>query len=67
MDTLEKRIAEVSALQSQVEADLCQDPMNAALQAEHARLTREASAAETRWMEVATAIEAAEATIGAPN
>jgi ATP-binding cassette subfamily F protein 3 len=67
MDTLEKRIAEVSALQSQVEADLCQDPMNAALQAEHARLTREAAAAETRWMEVATAIEAAEATIGAPN
>jgi ATP-binding cassette, subfamily F, member 3 len=65
IDALEKRMAEMSAQRSQVEADLCQDPMNAALQAEHTRLTREAAAAETRWMEVATAIETAEADIGA--
>jgi len=65
LDALEKRMTEMSAQQSQVEADLCNDPMNAALQTEHARLIREAAAAETRWMEVATAIETAEADIGA--
>jgi ATP-binding cassette, subfamily F, member 3 len=65
LDALEKGMTEVSARQSLVEADLCQDPMNAALQAEHARLTREAAAAETRWMEVATAIETAETESGA--
>jgi ATP-binding cassette subfamily F protein 3 len=67
IDTLEKRIAEMSARQSQVEAELCEDPMNTGLQAEHARLTREAAAAETQWMEVATAIESAEAEIGEPD
>ena len=64
IDALEKRIAEMSAQQSLVEAELCNDPMNVGLQAEHARLTREAAATETRWMDVATAIEAAEAQIG---
>ena len=58
-------MAEMSARQSQVETELCTDPMNVGLQAEHARLTRETAVAETRWMEVATAIEAAEAEIGA--
>ena len=32
-----------------------------------ARLTREAAATETRWMDVATAIETAEAQIGEPD
>jgi ATP-binding cassette subfamily F protein 3 len=67
IDALEKRIAAISAEQTQVEAALCEDPMSAGLQAEHARLTREAAAAETRWMEVATAIESAEAGIGEPD
>ena len=60
IEALEKRMAEMSARQSQVETELCTDPMNVGLQAEHARLTRETAVAETRWMEVATAIEAAE-------
>ena len=64
IDALEKRIAEMSAEQSMVEAELCKDPMNAGLQSEHARLTREVVAAETRWMEAAGAVEAAEAQTG---
>lgn len=67
IDALEKRIVAISAEQTQVEAALCEDPMNAGLQAEHARLTREAAATETRWMEVATAIETAESEIGEPD
>jgi ATP-binding cassette, subfamily F, member 3 len=67
IDALEKRMAEMSAEQALVEAELCDDPMNVGLQAEHARLTREVAAAETRWMDVATAIEAAETEIGEPN
>jgi ATP-binding cassette subfamily F protein 3 len=64
IDALEKRIADMSAEQALLEAELCNDPMNAGLQAEHARLTREVAATETRWMEVATAVEAAEAQTG---
>jgi ATP-binding cassette, subfamily F, member 3 len=64
IDALEKRIADMAAEQALVEAELCKDPMNAGLQAEHARLTRESAATETRWMEVATAVEAAEAETG---
>jgi ATP-binding cassette subfamily F protein 3 len=67
IDVLEKRVVAISAQQSQVEAALCEDPMNAGLQAEHARLTREAAATETQWMEMATAIESAEADIGEPD
>ena len=67
IDALEKRMAEMSAEQALVEAQLCDDPMNGGLQAEHGRLTREVAATETRWMDVATALEAAEAEIGEPN
>jgi hypothetical protein len=38
--------------------------MHGGLQAQHAELTRDEAAMETRWMEVGTAIEAAEALIG---
>ena len=67
IDALEKRIVAISVQQSQAEAALCEDPMNTGLQAEHARLTREAAATEMRWMEVATAIESVEAKIGEPH
>jgi hypothetical protein len=49
-----------------VEAELCKDPMHGGLQAQHADLTRDAASMETRWMEVGTAIEAAEAQIESP-
>ena len=61
IDQIEKRIAEIAAEQALVEAELCKDPMNGGLQARHAELMREAASMEARWMEVGTAIEAAEA------
>jgi ATP-binding cassette subfamily F protein 3 len=64
LDALEKRMAEMSAEQTLVEAQLCNDPMNAGLQTEHARLTRDVAAAELRWMDVAAAIETAESQSG---
>jgi hypothetical protein len=41
--------------------------MHGGLQAQHAHLTRDAAAMESRWMEVGTAIEAAEAEISGPD
>jgi ATP-binding cassette subfamily F protein 3 len=61
---IERRIAENAAQLARVEEALCKDPMHAALQAEHAQLTRDAGTIESRWMEVGTAIEAAEAQLG---
>jgi ATP-binding cassette subfamily F protein 3 len=61
IEQIEKRIAAIFAEQTLVEAELCKDPMHGGLQAQHAHLTRDAAAMETRWMEVGTAIEAAEA------
>jgi ATP-binding cassette, subfamily F, member 3 len=63
MEQIEQRIAAVAAQRTVVEAQLCSDPMHGGLQAEHADLTRDASALETRWMEVGTALEAAQALI----
>jgi ATP-binding cassette subfamily F protein 3 len=61
---IETRIAEISETRTLIEAELCKDPMHGGLQAQHAELTRDEAAMETRWMEVGTAIEAAEALIG---
>ncbi len=61
IERVEQRIAEIAAAKALVETALCQDPMDGGLQAQHADLTRDAAAMETRWMELGTAIEAAEA------
>jgi ATP-binding cassette subfamily F protein 3 len=67
IDQVERRIADIAAQQARVEAELCRDPMDAGLQAQHAELARDAAAMEQRWMEIGTAIEAAEAEVGEPN
>jgi ATP-binding cassette, subfamily F, member 3 len=67
IEEIEKRIAAIFAEQTLVEVELCKDPMHAGLQARHAQLTRDAAATETRWMEVGTAIEAAEAETCGPD
>jgi ATP-binding cassette subfamily F protein 3 len=64
---IEQRIADIAAQRTRVEAALCKDPMHGGLQAEHADLSRDADSMETRWMEVGTAIEAAEAQLGDAN
>jgi ATP-binding cassette, subfamily F, member 3 len=64
IEHIEKRIEEITLERTFVEEELCKDPMHGGLQAQHAKLARDAAAMETRWMEVGTAIEAAEAQIG---
>jgi ATP-binding cassette subfamily F protein 3 len=61
---IETRIAAIAEERTLIEAELCKDPMHGGLQAQHADLTRDEAAMETRWMEIGTAIEAAEAQIG---
>ncbi|HXA35664.1 MAG TPA: ATP-binding cassette domain-containing protein [Steroidobacteraceae bacterium] len=67
IEQIERRITALGAELMRVEAELCNDPMHGGLQAQHADLTRDAAFLETRWMEVGTAIEAAEAQIECPN
>jgi len=57
---IEKRIAAIAAERITVEAELCKNPMHEGLQAQYADLTRDAASMESRWMEIGTAIEAAE-------
>jgi ATP-binding cassette, subfamily F, member 3 len=64
---IEQRIAAISAERTMIEAALCQDPMHGGLQTQHADLTRDAASMETRWMEIGTAIEAAEAQMQGPR
>jgi ATP-binding cassette, subfamily F, member 3 len=64
---IEARIAAIAEERARVEAELCKDPMHGGLQTQHAELTRDEAAMETRWMEIGTAIEAAEAEVGAPH
>jgi ATP-binding cassette subfamily F protein 3 len=64
IENIEKRIAQITLERTLVEEELCKDPMDGELQAQHAELTRDAIAMETQWMEIGTAIEAAEAQIG---
>jgi ATP-binding cassette, subfamily F, member 3 len=67
IEQIEKRIAAITAEQTVIEAELCKDPMHSGLQAQYADLTRDAASLETRWMEVGTAIEAAETQTKYPN
>jgi ATP-binding cassette subfamily F protein 3 len=67
LEQIEKRIAAIAAERSRVEEELCKDPMHGGLQAQHADLMRGAASMEARWMELGTALETAEAEIGAPD
>jgi ATP-binding cassette subfamily F protein 3 len=58
---IEQRIAEIDGLRTSVEEALCKDPLNYGLQVQYADLNREAASMESRWLEVGTAIEQAEA------
>jgi len=64
IEQIEARIAALAAEKTIVESALCQDPMHGGLQAQHADLTRDAANLEMRWLEIGTAIEAAEAKAG---
>jgi ATP-binding cassette, subfamily F, member 3 len=64
LEQVEKRIAAIAAQRSLIEEELCKDPMHGGLQAQYADLLRDAAAMESRWMELGTALEAAEAEIG---
>lgn len=57
---IEQRIAAIAAERITVEAALCKNPLHAGLQAQYADLNRDAASMESRWMEIGTAIEAAE-------
>jgi uncharacterized protein involved in exopolysaccharide biosynthesis len=61
LEDIEKRMTALAAERALVEAELFKDPMQGEFQARYARLARDAEAFETRWMEIGTAIEAAEA------
>ena len=63
---IEKRIADITAQRSLVEEELCKNPLHSGLQVQYADLTRDAVSMETRWMELGTAIEAAETRAGEP-
>ena len=67
LEQIEKRIAAIAAERSLIEEELCKDPMHRGLQAQHADLMRDAASMETRWMELGTALEAAEAQAGGPD
>ena len=62
---IEARIAAIAAERELIEEELCKTPMQGGLQAQHADLMRDAAAMETRWMEVGTALESAEAAAAA--
>ncbi len=64
IEQVEQRLAAIAAAQARVDAALCQDPMDVGLQSQHADLARDAAALESRWMEIGTAIEAAETGTG---
>jgi ATP-binding cassette subfamily F protein 3 len=64
IEQIEKRLAAIALERTLAETELCKDPMHVGLQAQHAQLSRDAAYMETRWMEVGTAIEAAEAKSG---
>jgi ATP-binding cassette, subfamily F, member 3 len=64
---IEKRIAAITAERITVEEELCKNPLHDGLQAQYADLNRDAASMESRWMEIGTAIEAAERQAGDPT
>ena len=63
---IEQRIAAIAAERITVEEALCKHPLDEGLQAQYAGLNRDAASMESRWMEIGTAIEAAERQAGGP-
>jgi ATP-binding cassette subfamily F protein 3 len=61
LEQIERRIAAVAAEQASLDAQASGPDLQARLAGKRARLTRDAASLEARWMEVGTAIEAAEA------
>jgi len=61
LEHIERRIAAVAAEQTSLDAQVSGPDLQARLAGKRARLTRDAASLEARWMEVGTAIEAAEA------
>lgn len=64
---IENGIAAIAARRAHIEARLCEEPMHGGLQAEYADLARDEASMELRWMEVGTALEAAEAASEEPD
>jgi ATP-binding cassette subfamily F protein 3 len=61
LEQIERRIAVIAAQQTSLEWEAADPAMNDRLAHKRDRLTRDAASLEARWMEVGTAIEAAEA------
>ncbi len=61
LEQIERRIAAVAAEQASLDTQASGPELQARLAGKRARLTRDAASLEARWMEVGTAIEAAEA------
>jgi ATP-binding cassette subfamily F protein 3 len=61
LEQIERRIASITAEQISLDAKDAESALNGTLAHRRARLTRDAASLEARWMEVGTAIEAAEA------
>jgi ATP-binding cassette subfamily F protein 3 len=61
LEQIERRIAVIAAQQTSLEWEAADPAMNGRLAHKRDRLTRDAASLEARWMEVGTAIEAAEA------
>ena len=61
LEQIERRIAVIAAQQTALETEAADPAMNGRVADKRDRLTRDAASLEARWMEVGTAIEAAEA------
>ena len=61
LEQIERRIAVIAAQQTSLETEAANPAMNGRVADKRDRLTRDAASLEARWMEVGTAIEAAEA------
>jgi ATP-binding cassette, subfamily F, member 3 len=61
LEQIERRIASIAAEQASLEAQHADSALQGTLAHRRARLLRDAASLEARWMEVGTAIEAAEA------
>jgi ATP-binding cassette, subfamily F, member 3 len=61
LEQIERRIASIAAEQASLEAQHADSALPGSLAHRRARLLRDAASLEARWMEVGTAIEAAEA------
>jgi ATP-binding cassette subfamily F protein 3 len=64
---IETRITAIAAERALIEEELCKDPTHGGLQAQHADLMRDGASMETRWMEVGTELESAEAAVEYPD